>query len=99
MVQELDSEGKPFKTFDYELKRITKRICAINEYIKPNAKEVTLPFVPVFTDPVIKATTKVSESSESEDEDYDWYESTPQMQEETYFCLTNMQREPIKKGD
>jgi len=99
VVQELDSEGKPTKTFDCELKRITKRICAINEYIKPNAKEVTLPLVPVFTDPLIKATTEVQESSESEDEEFDWYQSTPQMLEETYFCLTNMQRAPMKKGD
>lgn len=40
-----------------------------------------------------------NESSESEDEDLDWYDHSDQMQQETYFSLTNMCRRTLKKGE
>jgi hypothetical protein len=82
-----------------ELKRISKRICAKNEFIKPDAKEPNLPLNPTFIDPVLRATHDIAESSESDDEEFEWYKPSPKMEEETYFCLTNMNRKALKKGE
>lgn len=35
-IEEVDDSGRPLRKFDLEFKLITKRKCAINEYIKPD---------------------------------------------------------------
>jgi len=49
-------------------------------------------------DPVLRATQEQAESTESDDEEFEWYTPNPKMEEETYFCLTNMHRKVLKKG-
>ena len=93
----MDDAGNPKQKFEFSFKTITKRKCAINEYIKPDS-ETKLPLLPEMVDAVTRA-TKDDESEESDDEDFDWYEQSPQMEQETYFCLTNMNRASLKKGE
>lgn len=45
-VQELDQQGNPIQRFDYKFKPITKRKCAINEFIRPDSEELLLPLAP-----------------------------------------------------
>jgi hypothetical protein len=75
-VQELDEEGKPKQKFDYTFKSITKRKCAINEFIKPDSDEVVLPLTPQIVDLVQEATEAQESSSESDDEEFDWYDDS-----------------------
>lgn len=52
-----------------------------------------------MVDAVAEATEQMESSSESDDEEFDWYTDTPEMQNQTYFCLTNMNRGPLRKGE
>jgi len=57
-----------------------------------------LPLCPKIIDPIVAATEGEIESSESDDEEFEWY-SDETMQDDTYFCLTNMNRATMKKGE
>lgn len=74
-VEELNADGTPKKKFELYFKKITKRKCAINEYIPPDSDEPNLPLTTQIIDAVTRATVD-DESEESEDEEFDWYDSS-----------------------
>ena len=73
----MDEKGESISKIDFEIAPITKRKCAINEYIAPDQNENSLPLNPKIIDPLVRATEGYKSSSESEDEDFEWYEPTP----------------------